>query len=353
NWVTMGGVTKEFETLFAEKIQARHALAVANGTAALHLALMAVGIRPGDEVLVPSLTFVACANVIVALGAKPVFIDVGGESDLTLSPRDMKNKITENTRAVIAVHYAGFPCQMDAILPLAQKHELKIIEDCAHAAVSTQNGTYCGCFGDIGCFSFFSNKNMTTAEGGMLTTNNDEHAETLRLLRSHGMTTLTLDRYQGRAFSYDVTMPGLNYRIDEIRSAIGLSQLKRLDDNLEQRRGLFSAYVSTLSGVQDIIIPFLGRQNEMIGHHIFPILVPEGQREDFMRHLKEAGIQTSIHYPPIHKFTAYCDLLNDRDPGCPITENVTSREVTLPFYPAMKKEQIAYIGKSIREFFER
>lgn len=350
-WLTMGSITQSFEQEFSRITATKHAFAVSNGTAALHLALLALDIRPGDEVLVPSLTFVACANVITAVGATPVFVDIAGEDDLTISPDDIRRKITPKTRAILVVHYAGFPCQMEKILETAKEYQITVIEDCAHALVSSVNGTYCGGFGDIGCFSFFSNKNMTTGEGGMVITNNDSLAERLKLLRSHGMTTLTLDRHLGRAFSYDVVMAGLNYRIDEIRSSLGLSQLSRLQSNLILRKRVWNIYLEKLQEIDEIRIPFQDRSGEEIGYHIFPILAPCGKRDDLMKYLKEKGIQTSIHYPAIHKFTIYQALLSGKNPECPITEEACSREVTLPFYTTLREEDITWIAGVIKGFF--
>ena len=349
-WLTMGAVTQNFEHEFAKTICVKHAFAVTNGTAALHLALLALGIGPGDEVLVPSLTFVACANVIAAVGATPVFVDCQSENDLTISPEDIRKKITPATRAVMVVHYAGFPCRMKEIMAMANEHHLAVVEDCAHALVSSANGTYCGGFGSIGCFSFFSNKNMTTGEGGMVVTNDDALAEKLRLIRSHGMTTLTLDRHQGRAFSYDVVTLGLNYRMDEIRSSLGISQLSHLKKNLALRKEVWNLYLEHLRDIEEICIPFQNRSEEEIGYHIFPILTPLGKRDDLMKYLKVQGIQSSIHYPPIHKFTAYQAVLNGKNPDCSLTDNVAARELTLPFYATLQEKDIAFIASTIKDF---
>ncbi len=348
-WLTMGERTQRFEQAFSQRLGGGHSVAVSNGTAALHLALMAYDIGPGDEVIVPSLTFVACANVIIAVGAQPVFADCCGLDDWTVSPDDIQAKITDRTKAVIAVHYAGFPCRMEAIVPIAKKHRLHIIEDCAHALFSSRQETNCGRFGDIGCFSFFSNKNMTTGEGGMAVTGDKAIADRLRLLRSHGMTSPTLDRYEGRAFSYDVAAFGLNYRPSEIVSALGLSQIQRLDSNLQKRQDVYSIYTEALGDVKGISIPFLERTGDDVGFHIFPILLDSPDaREPFMQSLKAEGIQTSIHYPPIHSFSAYRRLLNETDPGCPVTEEVAAREVTLPFYPSMTHENIESVCDAVK-----
>ena len=200
-WLTMGEQTEMFEREFADFINVKHAIAVSNCTAALHLANLALGIGENDEVLCPSLSFVAGSNSIVYTGAKPVFADITDLSDFNISPVDIEKKVSARTKAIQIVHYAGNPCDMDHIMEIARKHGLSVIEDCAHAPGSEYNGRKCGAIGDIGCFSFFSNKNMTTAEGGMITTNSDDLAKKIKLMRSHGMTAMTLDRHKGRAFS--------------------------------------------------------------------------------------------------------------------------------------------------------
>jgi dTDP-4-amino-4,6-dideoxygalactose transaminase len=245
-WLTMGKVTQEFESSFADYNQTKHAIAVTNATAALHLACLALGIGPGDEVIVPSLTFVATANAVRYVGATPVFADIVSPDDLTVSPAAINSLITPRTRAIIVMHYAGYPCDMSTILSIAKQHGLFVIEDAAHAIGSELNGRKLGTFGDISCFSFFSNKNMTTGEGGMLTTDNDDLAQKLSRLRSHGMTSLTWDRHKGHAWSYDVVDLGYNYRIDEIRAALGLAQLAKVEKNNECRRHLSRIYRSAL-----------------------------------------------------------------------------------------------------------
>lgn len=349
NWLTMGSRTLDFEAAFREKIGVKHAFAVSSGTAALHLALAAHGISPGDEVLLPSFTFVACANVVKALGATPVFADICYLDDWTISPDDVQHKITPKTKAVLVVHYAGFPCRMDEIMAIANKHNLAVIEDCAHAIFTKHNDTYCGNWGNAGCFSFFSNKNMTCGEGGMIITNEDAVAESIRLLRSHGMTTLTLDRHKGHSYSYDVMAYGYNYRLDEIRSALALSQLNRLDDFTARRKKVYQWYVDELKYMDNIHLPFQHIEYQSVGYHIFPIRLKNPNiRRQLMETLKEQGIQSSIHYPAIHTFSAYHDYQNAE---CPITEQISESEVTLPFYPSMTKDDVKSVCRTIAEFF--
>lgn len=346
-WLTMGKVTQEFESAFASYIQTKYAIAVTNATAALHLACLALGIGPGDEVIVPSLTFVATANAVRYVGATPVFADVISPNDLNISPAAINSLITPHTRAIIVVHYAGYPCDMSAILSIAKQHKLFVIEDAAHAVGAELDGRKLGAWGDVGCFSFFSNKNMTTGEGGMLTTDNDDLAQKLGRLRSHGMTSLTWDRHKGHAWSYDVVDLGYNYRIDEIRAAIGLAQLAKVERNNELRRKLSQVYRDALQElVPQVEVPFQNHPGKTSAH-IMPILLPKGtKREEFMGHMKEQGIQTSIHYPPIHTFTSYKD---DVSLNLLVTEDVASREVTLPLYPALTDKDILTVVNAISQ----
>jgi dTDP-4-amino-4,6-dideoxygalactose transaminase len=348
-WLTMGANTQAFEEEFAAHTGAKHAIAVANGTAALHLACMAVGLGTGDEVITPSLTFVATANAVRYTGASPVFADIESLQDLDISLSSIEQNLTKQTRAIMVMHYAGYPCDMIAIMDFAKAHHLIVIEDAAHASGSKIDGRDMGTWGDVGCFSFFSNKNMTTGEGGMVVTNDDEIAQKLRILRSHGMTTMSWDRHRGHAWSYDVVDLGYNYRIDEIRAALGRVQLSKLDRNNERRRKLTALYRDLLQEIAPaIIIPFKESRG-ISSSHILPIVLPDGtDRLQFMEQMKSFGIQTSIHYPPIHKFKIYSEGTKSRW-DLPITEDVANREVTLPLYPTMSEEDVSTVVQSVRD----
>lgn len=348
-WLTMGQVSADFEAEFAAMTGSAHALAVTNCTAALHMAGLALGWQPGDEVIVPSLTFVATANAVAYSGATPVFADITSKEDFSISPADISRRITPRTRAIIVVHYAGYACDMPAIMALAARHGLDVVEDVAHAPGAELDNRGLGSWGRIGCFSFFSNKNLSTGEGGMLVTDDDEVAEQLRLLRSHGMTTLTWDRHRGHAWSYDVIAPGYNYRIDEIRAAIGRVQLAKLEANNARRRELDRAYVQQLAtAVPDMGLPYREHRG-LSAAHIRPVLLPTGvDRRAFMDGMKARGIQTSIHYPPIHTFSYYADRQSPATP-LSLTELVGSHEVTLPLYPGMADEEVAIVVEAVVE----
>ncbi len=355
-WISQGPLVQKFEAKFAQFLGAKHALAVANGTAALHLACMVLDLASGDEVLCPALTFVASANAIMYTGAKPVFVDITGPHDLNLSPEDASRKITPRTKAIMVVHYAGFPADMEALQSLADHHGLAIVEDCAHApgAVYTSypEAQKVGTRGTISCFSFFSNKNLTTGEGGMVVTQDPQLAERLRIARSHGMTTLTWDRHKGHSFSYNVVAPGYNYRLDELRAALGLVQLSRLEANNTRRRELTHLYRKNLRELQRVQLPFL-KELEASSCHIFPMLLSgEVSRSDFMEFLASHGIQTSMHYPPIPTFSYYKQLWPQGfDHQLPLTEDVAAREVTLPLYHSMTNEQLVEVVETIKRFF--
>ncbi|HEX2696677.1 MAG TPA: DegT/DnrJ/EryC1/StrS aminotransferase family protein, partial [Anaerolineales bacterium] len=308
------------------------------------------GLGPGDEAVVPSLTFVATANAVRYTGAMPVFGDVESEDWLNLSVQSIQASLTPSTRAIVVVHYGGYPCNMPAIMELAHKHGLMVIEDAAHAIGSELGGKKLGNWGDIGCYSFFSNKNMTTGEGGMLTTNDDGLADRLRLLRSHGMTSLSWDRYKGHAWSYDVVDLGYNYRIDEIRSALGRVQLAKLERNNARRRELTRLYHELLEEwVPEIIVPFRTERG-VSACHLLPILLPKhSDRAFFMEALKSEGVQTSIHYPPVHKFHIYQSSTTKKQAALPITEEIASRQVTLPLYPAMTEADVRTVVQAVKE----
>lgn len=348
-WLSLGPVTQRFEEEFANYLGVKHAFGVSSGTAALHIAHKVLSIGPGDEVIVPSLTFVATANSVLYCGAKPVFADITSLDNFNISPDDLLEKITDKTKAITIVHYGGYPYDVDAIMEIAEDHNLKIIEDAAHAPGAEYKGKKCGTIGDIGCFSFFANKNLVTGEGGMLVTNDDALAEKIRIMRSHGMTTLTWDRHKGHAHSYDVVDMGFNYRINEVASALGLVQLKKLDKNNEKRRKIVEKYRKGLEDISGISVPFKSHKGKS-SYHILPILLSEIiKREEFMNRLKERGIQASIHYPPIHLFLYYRKKFEFKEGMLPKTEYVGEHEVTLPLYPLMGKEDVEYIINCISE----
>lgn len=348
-WLTMGERIAEFEARFSNYLGNNvQSFAVANGTAALHMALLALDVGPGDEVVIPALTFVADANSVRLVGATPTLADCTSHDDWNVSVKTIEQCITPKTKAIIVVHYAGYPCDMPPIVDFCHQRNLKLIEDVAHAPGAMVGGRKCGTWGDVGCFSFFSNKNLSIGEGGMVTSFHSDIAQRLRYIRSHGMTTLTLDRHKGRAISYDVVEPGLNYRMDEMRAAIGLVQLDKLPEGNARRKQLTDRYRRKLreSGVT---IPFVNLANSTeSAYHILPVLLPNGtNRQALIESLKAKGIQSSIHYPPFWNFTAYIDQFSQE--CAPIAADICNRELTLPLFPTMTDVEVDLVVASVLE----
>lgn len=346
-WISTGPVTAAFERKFAEMLQVNHTVALANCTVSLHLALLLIGIKPGDEIICPSLTFVATANAIRYLNAIPVFSDITSYDDLTIDPEDIERKICERTKAIIVMHYGGFGCDMNKIMTIAEKHNLKVIEDACHAPLAEYDGKKLGTFGDIGCFSFFSNKNISTGEGGMLITNNTEFYEKTKILRSHGMTSLSYERAKGHSTDYDVIELGYNYRMDDIRASIGIVQLDKLSKDLVRRAELRDYYVKCLDDIKEIIIPFRDYPYHS-SNYILPIVLKNStsqKRNGIRQYLAGKGIQTSVHYPAVHRFSIYskfaCEL--------PKTEYITDNLITLPMFSKLSFENIELIKLTLEK----
>ena len=349
-WLTMGEKVTRFEAQFSRFLgDDVFCSAVANCTAALHMGLLALEVGRGDEVIIPSLTFVADANVVSLVGATPVLADCRSLDDWNMSVETIENCITPRTKAIIVVHYAGFPCRdIVEISQLCRDRGIGLIEDVAHAPGAILGGKACGTFGDMGCFSFFSNKNLSIGEGGMISTTSTELNTKLRHLRSHGMTSLTLDRHEGRAVTYDVAQPGLNYRMDEMRAAIGSVQLEKLPAGNARRGELTSRYRSNFA-VSPILMPF-GEQleNEKPVFHILPVLLPnDANRLSVIDSMKGKGIQTSIHYPPFWNFSAYKGQFLPND--SPITAKICSRQLTLPLFPTMTDREVDQVSEALLE----
>lgn len=348
-WLSQGERVAAFERDFAAMVGVPHAVAVSNCTVGLEVAYSAVGVSAGDEVVMPALTFVATANAARRLGARAVFADVTGDDDLCVDPADVLAKVTAATRAVVLVHYAGFAADVRAVregLAAMGRADVAIVEDCAHApgAGARDGGARCGALGDVAAFSFFSNKNMTTGEGGMLTTLDPERDRAMRLLRAHGMTTTTWDRHRGHAFTYDVVRVGTNARMDEIRAAIGRIQLGRLAEANRRRGEVRGWYLAAIARRGDALaglgVPFSGAGFGEGSQHLFVVLLPAGSdRPSVMAAMREAGVQTSVHYPPTHRFSAYA-----YGPAVlPRTDSVAGRLLTLPLGPALTEAQVELV----------
>ncbi|HLU59336.1 MAG TPA: DegT/DnrJ/EryC1/StrS family aminotransferase [Pseudonocardia sp.] len=342
-WLTMGDRVRRFEQAFAELHGVDEAVAVSSGTAALQLCLAAFDVGPGAEVLVPSMSFVATASVVVHAGATPVFVDVEGPDRPHMSIEDARRRITGRTRAIMIMHYGGYEMDVAAWRALAGEHGLLLFEDAAHAAGLAGPGAT----SDAAAFSFFTNKNMTTAEGGMVVIGDPERRQRARLLRSHGMTANTLDRTRGRAVGYDVVACGHNFRMDELRGALGLVQVERLPGWNRTRRELADRYRAELGReVPEVVVPFA--PGHRTAAHIMPVLLPDGcDRPRVMAEMRAAGVQTSVHFPAIHQFEYY-----RRAHGAvslPNTERFSARQLTLPLHPALEPGDVERVVSALRE----
>ncbi len=350
-WITMGQKTIDFEAAYARELgEDSKCVAVANGTASLHIAVLAAGVKPGDEVIVPSLTFIADLNSVSVTGGKVVIGDVASLDDWSVDPADIEAKITPKTKAVMIVHYAGFACDMDAIVDICKRHHLVLIEDCAHSNGGTYKGRKLGTFGDLSAWSFFSNKNLAVGEGGMVVARDPALYQKCKNLRSHGMTVASFDRMKGRAVSYDVVEPGFNYRIDEVRASLGLVQLAKLQEANASRAAHVRHYYARLDAMRDIGIPFRHYSRGTPTYHIMPILLDESiDRAKLIDLMRDDGIQTSIHYPAIQSFTAYKDKVGPT----PKSQYISEHELTLPLYPTMTEKQVGLVCDSLQKDLPR
>jgi dTDP-4-amino-4,6-dideoxygalactose transaminase len=353
-WLTMGPRTREFEEEFAARLGVKHALAVTNGTAALHLAYLAAGIGPGDEVIVPAITFVATANAVRYCGGEPVLADVLGDHDLSLDPDDVRGRLTERTKAVCCVHYGGYAAPVEALRRLCDEHGLALIEDAAHAPSATagDDGRALGTWGLAGAFSFFSNKVLGCGEGGLVATDDDAAAELVTRLRSHGMSSGTWDRHRGHSAGYDVVGLGFNYRIDEPRSALLHSRLARLDADLAARRALVRRYRERLAALDGVTVPYDDASVSRSSCYVMPVLLEREELRDPARRLmlEEFGVQTSVLYPAVHEFSAYEGAAPG---GLPRSERVARAELTLPLFPHMTHEQQDRVLEALAAALER
>lgn len=345
-WISTGPKNAELEQMFIDMWKVKYAVSMSNCTDCLHVCCMVCGLGPGDEVICPSLTFAASCNCIRYVGATPVFCDIVGPDHINIDPSDIERKITANTKAIIVVHMAGFPARMDEIMAVARKHNLKVIEDACHGPLSEYKGKKLGTIGDCAAFSFFSNKNISTGEGGMFISNNKEMSDYARLLRSHGMTTMSYQRASGHATAYDIVELGYNFRLDDIHASIAIEQLKKLPTDLKKRIHVRQRYLDGLSKLSGIVVPF-ANNTDFASNYIMPVVLLNSTKEkrDHVREqMQLIGIQTSVHYPAVHLFSIYKDC----DYNLPQTEYVANNEITLPMYAALTDEQVDFIVESLR-----
>ena len=348
--LTLGPQLEKFESDFCKYSKSKYAVAVSNCTAALHLSLKALGIKTNDEVIIPDLTFVADANAVLSCNAKPVVTDINKEN-FFLSISNIKKNITKRTKAIIPVHIYGQVCNIEEIMDIAKDHNLKVIEDCAHAVGTFHKSKHVGTIGNTGCFSFYPTKNITTAEGGMVTTNSKKIAEKVRQLRSHGMTKSLKSRYSSEyPWVFDIVEPGYNYRLDEIRSALGISQLKRIKKINELRKKASVYYHKNLQNIPGIILPDMVN-DKTHSYHLYTIRVTKPfklSRNQLYKKLKDNGIRTTVYWMPIYEYAAYSKFA--KKSNVVNTAKIYDEILALPLFPNISKKHQDTVIKVLKSF---
>ena len=338
DWLTTGPKVDEFERAVADYVGAAHGAAVSSGTAALHCAMYALGIGPGDEVIVPPMTFAATANCVGYQGGTPVFADVEPNT-LLIDPAEVEKKITDRTRAIIAVDYAGQPCDYDALRGIADRHGLFLVADGCHALGAEYRGRKVGTLADMTIFSFHPVKHIATGEGGMVVTDREEYVEKIRLFRNHGITTDHRQREALGSWYYEMVEMGYNYRMTDIQCALGISQLKKLPAFLERRREIAARYDRAFAGV-DQVLPMAARSDVSHVYHLYVVRVAKANRSLLFRQLRSAGIGVNVHYIPVHLHPFYRKRMNTGPGQCPVAEGAYQRVLSLPIYPAMTDDEV-------------
>jgi dTDP-4-amino-4,6-dideoxygalactose transaminase len=355
-WLTTGSKAKEFEQEFCRFVGARHAVAVNSATAALHLALAAVGVGEGDEVIVPTMTFAATAEVVLYLKAKPVLVDCAADT-LNIDPAAIEKAITRRTKAIVPVHFAGQPCDNEPILSLARAHELKVIEDAAHALPARDQGRMVGAIGDITCFSFYATKTITTGEGGMATTDNGEWAERMRVLSLHGISHDAWKRYSSEgSWYYEITEVGYKYNLTDIAASLGLAQLKKCRAFAAARRRIAEAYTDAFADLPEIRSPICAAGKEHAWHLYVIQLELERlkiDRRQFIEALRQQNIGTSVHFIPLHLHPYYRDSFGYRPEDFPTAAAAYQRTISLPIYPNMSARDVQDVVGAVRRIVEQ
>ena len=352
-FLTNGPKLDIFEQKFKKFTKSKSAIGVSNATAALYLSLKALGIKKNDEVIVPDLTFVATANVVLQVGATPVLVDIDDET-LNISTESIIKNISRKTKAIIPVHLAGTPCDMQKIMKIARSNSLKVIEDCAHGIGTSYNKKHVGNFGNAGCFSFYPTKNLTTIEGGMVITNDEKIADFIQLARNHGMSRSLMSRYSsGKPWEYDIKDIGYNYRLDEIRSTLGISQLQKLTILNKKRLTAFLYYNKGLKNIPGLIVPNEKNFRDNSCHLYIIRITADAKisRDKLFYSLQKKGICSSVHYKPLHEFTLFRKKGISRG-SLSISKRIYKEILSLPMYPQLPRSSQDYIIKSIKNIFQ-
>ncbi|MBM4294153.1 MAG: UDP-4-amino-4,6-dideoxy-N-acetyl-beta-L-altrosamine transaminase [Deltaproteobacteria bacterium] len=354
-WLTTGPQVKEFEEAVARFVGARHAVAVSNGTAALHAAVYALGIGPGDEVIAPPMTFVATANAVVFQGGLPVFADVEPDT-LLLDPARVEAKIGPRTRAIIAVDYAGQPCDYEALRAIAGRHGLDLVADACHALGAQYQGTKAGALADLTTFSFHPAKHLATGEGGMVTTDNPEFAEKMRRFRNHGISTDLRQRLEKGTWHYEMVDLGYNYRLTDMQCALGLSQLRKLPAWLARRQAIARRYGELLQNLPQVSLLAV-RANRVHAYHLYVILLNledlKAGRDEIFLAMREERIGVNVHYQPVHLHPYYRRRFQTGPGDCPVAEKAFQRILTLPMFPAMSDHDVDRVATSLAKVIRR
>ncbi|MCS3634891.1 perosamine synthetase [Salinibacter ruber] len=351
DYLTTGPAVDAFEKAFADFVGTDEAVAVANGTAALHTAMRTLGIGPGDEVIVPTLTFAATANSVVFEDGTPVFADVEPDT-LLLDPESVAERITENTKAIVGVDYAGQPCRYDALRELADAHDLVLLDDACHATGGSYKGEPVGSLGDLNTFSFHPVKNMTTGEGGMITMDDPDWASEMREFRNHGITSTHHERAEQGSWVYEIPEAGYNYRLTDMQCALGMSQLEKLPDLVKRRREIAARYDVAFADV-DAVEPIAMREDSTCAYHLYVIQLDLDMlsvgREEVFDALHAEGIGVNVHYIPVHYHPFYRENFDTGEGLCPVAESAYERILTLPVFPRMTDEDVDDTVRAVRK----
>jgi perosamine synthetase len=348
-WLTDGRVLPKFEKKMCNYLHSKYASGVSSGTHALHLALKTLGIGPGDEVILPNLTFIATEAAVTYCNAKPILVDVDSDS-FTIMPKEIRRKITSKTKAIIPVHYAGQSCDLDEIINISKEYNIPIVEDCAHALGSKYHKKFVGTFGDFGCFSFYPTKIITTGEGGMVVSKKRNHCNKINLLRSQGINISPLKRELKNKWNYDVNEIGFNYRLDEIRSALGLSQFKRINQSIKLRQNIAKEYDNLLKNIPGIIIPKKYNDRNHI-YHLYTVKIEKDyslSRDQVKEFLRSKGIGTSVQYRPLHLLTYNKKEYKNKQNDFKNSNKIKDEILSLPIFPQMTHKQIQLICKYLK-----
>ena len=346
-FLTTGSYVSEFENKFSEYLGLNYAVGLTSCTAALHLSLLVLGIGPGDEVITTPMTFIATVTAIIHTGAKPIFVDVEKETAL-INPDLIESAITERTKAILPVHLYGQMCDMKKIKEIADKHNLRIVEDAAHCIEGERAGIKPGHLGDVACFSFYATKNITSGEGGAIATNNKEIADRVRLLRQHGMSKEAADRYSGVYKHWDMVECGWKYNMDNIQASLLLPQLKKIDDQWQRREKVYNRYISHLSKISQIDYPKI-KSDFKSAYHLFTIWVEPERRDEILRLLGEKGIGVAVNYRSIHLLTYFRETFGFKRGNIPVAESIGDKTISIPFYPQLSDEEVEFVAEALRE----